>query len=186
MADVAIYNYSGTASAIGNGAMQTIKLAGYFVIDLDSNPPNQVARVGVTQIGSSAGFSEVPLDASVIAPVVGSAGKTYTLIAGAESPLATPSGLTSVTQLKYESVFGLNSLVLVRSGAAFRSLPKSMAAPFMVVGKDSGDFYYVQRGQLTYKFNAGASQWANYNNYSLSYLVDYARNIFIQAGYPEW
>jgi hypothetical protein len=185
LADVAVYTYAGTASAIGNGALQTIKLSGYFVIDLDSVPPNQGASVGLTQIGSSAGFSEVPLDASVIAPVVGPGGKTYTLIADAESPLATPSGSTAATQLKYEGAFGLNSLVQVRVGGPFKSLPKSMTSPFMIIGKDSGA-YYVQRGQLTYKFDARATLWANYNNYSLSYLVDYARNFYLMAGYPEW
>jgi hypothetical protein len=187
LADLAIYNLTSKSSSVGNYAVGTTAQTGIFVLDLVTNKGTSISVFKTVANGTtSVFFSETEMEADVIAPVTGPRGASYTLIAQADSPQESPSpGGNAATQLIYQSVFGLNSLLQVRPNAPARLLPKKMTSPSFVVGKDFSGNHYVQQGTTSYLFASSYSMYANQENWSVADVVSYARNILLSQGIPE-
>ena len=187
VADLAIYNVTSKSSSVGNYAVGTTMQKGIFVLDLATNTGTSISIVKTVANGTtSVFFTKTEMEADVIAPVTGPRGASYTLIAQADSPLESPSpGGNAATQLVYQSVFGLNSLLQVRPNAPAQLLPKKMTSPSFVVGKDYSGNHYVQQGTTSYLFASSYSMYANQENWSVADVISYARNILLSQGIPE-
>lgn len=182
-AQVAIYDYRGSASTIGAFASSPSSGAGFLVIDLGTY---QATYIGLLTLGSKGNrqlyFQETPLANFLITEVAGPRSQTYTVLAKAEAPGTQYAGVA----LHQAKAVGVNSSVLIRSfpSALFWTLPKSLGSSSLAVTRDaSHDFLTQESG--TYALNAKVTTSWNNAGLGLRDFVSFVRDIHAGNGVPE-
>lgn len=182
-AQVAIYEYRGSATTLGGGGSLAAKAAGSLAIDLNTF---QATYIGLTAFGTGKNrvvyFQETPLQNFTITQISGPKGTSYTVLAKAEAPGTQFAGVV----LEQAQAVGKNALLTIQTLPSRLNwiLPRSFKSVGLVLAEEGGADY-LARESGTYTLNSKVT--TSYNNAGLSVgdYVSFIRNFYIQKGIQE-
>jgi hypothetical protein len=182
-AQIALYDFRGTATALGGGStLQTVGSGG-LAMELSTG---RAIYIGLLTFGSGRNkqiyFQETPLQNYANFQVKGPRNQTFTVIAKAEAPGTQYAGVS----LEQNSAIGLNSTVTIRTSPSKLDwiLPKSLKSQGLVVTQNAAESFFSQ-GTGTYTLNAKLT--LQYNNAGLG-IDDYVssmRDYYTKKGVSE-
>ena len=182
-AQIAIYDYKGSATALGGGASQPTSAVGNLAIDLNSM---EAVYIGLLTFGTGRNrqifFQESPLENFIATQILGPRSSSYTVLAKAEAPGTQYAGVV----LESSQAIGINSTNVIKTSPAKLSwiLPKSLNSSGIVVTEDS-NFDYLSRESGTYTFNSKLTIAYNNSGGSVSDYISFARNFYSSRGIQE-
>lgn len=182
-AQIAIYDYRGTAQTIGAEATLPARAAGNLVIDLTTY---EATYIGLISMGAGRSgvlyFQETPLQNVLFTQIYGPRGASYTVVAKAEAPGTQYADVV----LEQSQAVGQNSWLTIQTLPTQLNwiLPRSLVSTGFVIAEDT-NYDYLSREKGTYRLNTKLT--ILYNNASLSSadFVSFVRNYHTQRGVQE-
>lgn len=182
-AQIAIYEYRGSATTLGGRGSLAAKAAGSLAIDLNTY---EAIYIGLITSGTGRNrvvyFQETPLENFLTTQIFGPRGASYTVFAKAESPSTQFAGVV----LDQSQAIGLNSIFTIQTFPSRLNwiLPRTLRSIGLVIVEEGG-VDYLARESGTYSFSARVT--TPYNNAGLSVrdYVSFIRNFYIERGVQE-
>lgn len=182
-AQIAIYDYRGSSTALGSNSTLASTAAGSLAIDLDTYQATYIGLLGFgTGRSRQVYFQETPLENFVITQIYGPRNQTYTVLAKAESPGTQYAGVT----LQSVSAIGLNSNITIKTLPSKLNwiLPKSLKSTGLVLTADQSSEYLGQETG-TYTLNTKVTTSWNNAGLTLAQYIAFVRNIHVNNGIQE-
>ena len=182
-AQIAIYDYRGSARSLGGGGSLLVTAAGGLAIDLNTY---QATYIGLLAFGTGRNrvryFQETPLENFITTQISGPRGTSYTVLAKAEAPGAQFAGIA----LQQAQAVGRNSIVTIRTlPSALRwILPRTFQSTSLVIAEEGGADY-LSRENGTYTLNAKATTAYNNAGLGVGDFVTFIRNFYSARGVQE-
>jgi formylglycine-generating enzyme required for sulfatase activity len=184
-ASLAIYSYKGSSTTIGGEKATAVAQTGSLVIDLDTMSATYVGQFTKGKGKNKETYYVKRLLSNTInTQISGPKGKSYTVMATAETPGTQYTG----SVLHFEGAKGLNSLLTIKTGGAPQTkwLPKVMSTPAYIVTQDLSAVDYATEVSGTYTFNSARTIENNNSGKSLDQAVSELENSFKAQNYIEW
>jgi len=179
-AQIAIYEYRGSATNLGGGGSLLVTAAGGLAIDLNTY---QATYIGLLAFGTGGNrvrfFQETPLLNFITTQISGPRGTSYTVLAQAEAPSTQFAGIA----LQQSQAVGLNSIVTIRTlPSALRwILPRTFKSTSLAISEEGGADY-LARENGTYTLNAKATTAYNNAGLGVGDFVTFIRNFYTERG----
>ena len=180
---IVIYDFKGSATAIGGRSSLSTTAIGNLAWDLNTN---QATYIGLITFSSGKNkfvyFQETPLENFVITQIYAPKNITYTVLAKAEAPGTQFAGVL----LEQAQATGINSSNTIQTSPKLNwILPKSLSSSGFVI-TEAGNYDYLGQSTGTYTLNSKLTISSNNSGISVNTYISSLRNYYTQKGYQEY
>ena len=180
---IVIYDFKGSATAIGGRSSLSTTAIGNLAWDLNTN---QATYIGLITFSSGKNkfvyFQETPLENFVITQIYAPKNITYTVHAKAEAPGTQFAGVF----LEQAQATGINSSNTIQTSPKLNwILPKSLSSSGFVI-TEAGNYDYLGQSTGTYTLNSKLTISSNNSGISVNTYISSLRNYYTQKGYQEY
>jgi hypothetical protein len=182
-AQIALYDFRGTAAVLGAGS--SVQTAGSGVLAMDLNT-GSATYIGLITLGSGRSkqvyFQETPLENYVNFQIKGTRNQTFTVIAKAEAPGTQFAGVA----MDQGSAIGLNSTLTIRTSPSKLDwiLPKTLKSVGLAVTYNDTDSFLSQ-STGTYTLNTKLTLQYNNADLGVSDYISFMRDYYTRKGISE-